>query len=316
MRLISVVIPVFNEYENLQKVFDLTSSVCAQMSYEAEFVFVNDGSSDKTLEILTSFTKKSTSVRIVDFTRNFGKEVAVSAGIAYAKGDAVIIMDADLQHPPTIIPELITQWEAGFDVVVGVRRHMDGERVFRKLGSQLFARLMNKISDSKSPIGVTDFRLLSRRVVSVFNTLQERRRLTRALIDWLGFSTNYVYFDAPDRVGNGGNRYSYFALFKTAFSAIVAHSKILLLVAGYTGLVMTVLSGLLGLFVLVEQLIMGDPLGLKFTGTAMIALVILFANGVMLICLGFIALYIGSIHENVSGRPLFVVRNIIEQEKK
>jgi len=251
--------------------------------------------------------RSDATIRYMEFSRNFGKEVATSAGIHAARGDAVILIDADLQHPPRMIPEFVKEWEAGAEVVVGVRRPRPSEGLLRGMGSRVFSRTMNAISAVSAPPGATDFRLIDAKVAAAFREMREHRRMTRSLIDWLGFTRAYVPFDAAER-RDGSARYSLGKLIRLAFSALIAHSTLPLMLAGYLGAGITFFAGLLGLFIALEQFMLGDPLGMAVSGTALLAVLILFIDGVVLICLGFVAAYIGAIHEEIAHRPLYVVR--------
>lgn len=308
MKHLSIVVPIYNEEAGIAPLYRALTSALEPLAYEAEYIFVNDGSTDGTQGQIEQLARTDTRVHFVELSRNFGKEAATSAGIAHARGAAVIILDADLQHPPEYIREFVRHWESGADVVIGVREPRRGEGFLRRLGSRTFSYLMNAIGDAHSSQRATDFRLIDKKVADAFLTMHEHRRLTRALIDWLGFRRVYVPFVAPERA-DGAARYSYRKLTVTAFSAIVSHSKTPLYVAGYLGVGITIFAGLLGVFIIIEQLILGDPLGLAVSGTAMLAVMILFLNGVVLICLGLVALYIATIHEEAAQRPLFVVRN-------
>jgi dolichol-phosphate mannosyltransferase len=312
MKKISIIVPVYNEASSIHRLFDVLQNVLKSLPYTVEYVFVNDGSTDTSDVLLTALATDS-SVKYIELSRNFGKEVATSAGIAYAQGDALVIIDADLQHPPEIIPTFVRAWEEGADVVVGVRRRRKGEGFIRRLSSRGFTRIMNSISNAQTPQGATDFRLIDRRVADVFRTMQEHNRLTRSLIDWLGFKRVSISFDARERE-DGVARYSYYKLFSVAFSAIVAHSRLPLYFAGYLGVGITCFAGLLGVFVIIEQIILGDPFQLVVSGTAMLAIMILFLNGIVLMCLGLVALYIGTIHEETAKRPLWVVRRSINSD--
>lgn len=308
MKRLSIVVPTYNEETGIVPLYRALASALEPLAYETEYIFVNDGSSDGTQEQLQQLAHTDSRVHFVELSRNFGKEAATSAGIAHARGDAVVILDADLQHPPKYIPEFVQHWELGADVVVGVREPRIGEGFLRRLGSRTFSYLMNSIGDAHSLQRATDFRLIDKKVADAFLTMREHRRLTRALIDWLGFRRAYVPFIAPERT-DGTARYGYRKLAATALSAIVSHSKLPLYFAGYLGACITLFAGLLGVFIIIEQLILGDPLGLVVSGTAMLAVMILFLNGIVLMCLGLVALYIATIHEETAQRPLFVVRS-------
>lgn len=225
MKKISIVVPLYNEVSTIALLCERLQAVFKDLSYEHEFILVNDGSTDTSAEVCGSLAEHDKKIRYIEFSRNFGKEMATSAGIMYAKGDAIILIDADLQHPPEVIPQLLREWEKGAEVVIGVRQPRRGEGWLRKLGSRSFARAMNSISAVRSPVGATDFRLIDKKVADAFRGLREHRRLTRALIDWLGFRRVYVPFHADER-RHGDAHYSYPKLFVAALSAVVAHSRL------------------------------------------------------------------------------------------
>ncbi len=306
---ISIVVPVYNEAGSLQALYTELVSVFSELGsmYRYQLIFVDDGSTDGSVSIMQSIEGKDTQVSFVEFSRNFGKEAALSAGIAKAKGNAVILMDADLQHPPRYIQEFVSAWEKGAEVVIGVRAQNPDEGWFRSLCSKVFASIMRNVSDLPTVSGATDFRLLDARVAEAFRKFTERERITRGLIDWLGFKRVYVPFNASTRFA-GKAQYSYRKLFGLTLSAFVAHSLIPLRLAGYLGFFITFFAGALGFFILVEQLILGDPLQLQIPATAMLAVMILFLNGVLLICLGLMSLYIEKIHRETVNRPLYVER--------
>lgn len=307
-KLISVVVPIYNEEESVPILLDeLEKSVSKLDAYNFEFIFVDDGSSDKSVTVIKELMKKSRRLRPIEFARNFGKEAAVSAGIHDAKGDAVIIMDADLQHPPKHIPSFVEQWEKGAEVVVGVRKNNGKESKLKHWGSIWFYKIMQHISHTEITPHATDYRLLDRCVVDEFNRLTERNRMTRGLIDWLGFERRYFYFNTPERQ-HGEASYTMSKLIVLGLNSITAYSMMPLRIAGYLGIVILLISAPLGFFVLVEQYIMGDPMLLNVTGSASLGIVVLFLVGIVLMCLGLVALYIAHIHTEVINRPLYVVR--------
>lgn len=306
-RLISIVTPVFNEAENIPLFYKAVCKVAKKSAYKYEVIFVDDGSTDRSVEIVESLIKKECSIRIVELSRNFGKEIATTAGIETAKGDAVIILDSDLQHPIDVIPDFIAEWERGTEVVIGVRTTHAHYNKIKKLGSELYYKLMNVVSDTKIIPHSTDFRLLDRKVVDAFSTFTERQRITRGLIDWLGFKRGYVYFEANERE-HGQPSYTLMKLTKLAVNSFTSHSLFPLRFAGYLGAAFMFIFGVLGVLVYIEMYILHDPMGLAISGSAMLAIVLLFAVGIVLFCLGLIALYIANIHGEVINRPLYVVR--------
>ena len=308
-KLVSVIIPAYNEQDNIPLIYQKIKEVFLPIkgNYEYEIIFVDDGSVDNSIEVLQQLANQDKRVKYLEFSRNFGKEIATSAGINYSRGDAAIMIDADLQHPAELIPEFIKKWEGGADVVVGVRTKNKKERLFRRISSWAFYRIINLIGETKLTPQATDFRLIDKRVVDEFNRLTEKTRMTRGLIAWLGFKRDSIYFKAGER-RNGKATYNDLKLAKLALSAAVSHSLFPLRITGYLGIVITFLSGLLGLFILIEKYILNDPLSMHFSGPAILAVIILFLVGIILICLGLTALYIGNIQREVSNRPMYVIR--------
>jgi dolichol-phosphate mannosyltransferase len=307
-KLISVVIPVYNEEENISQVYEKIREVSGKLAnYNWEIIFVDDGSEDKSLEILENLAKQNTSVKFIQFSRNFGKEAALSAGLDIALGDAVFMIDADLQHPVELIPDFIEKWQNGADVVIGVRNRNQGEGLVKRYGSVLFYKIMTTIGETRITPKATDYRLLDYKVVLAFRRFTEHDRITRGLIAWLGFKRDYVYFDANKR--NGGRaKYSKAKLIKLALSSIVAHSLFPLKFAGYLGVSITFVFGSLGLLILIDKYLLNDPLHWGVTGTASLAILLIFMVGVVLCCLGLMALYIANIHCEVSNRPLYIIK--------
>ncbi len=302
---ISIVIPVYNEEKNIPIIFERIKKLFLNLSYEYEIIFVDDGSSDNSALKISLLAENDKRVRMINLSRNFGKEAALSAGIKHCTGSACLTMDGDLQHPVEKIPEFIEKWEKGAQVVFGIREnHKSG--LIKRLGSYLFYLSINSISETPITPGATDFRLIDRDVVEAFCKLTEINRMTRALIDWLGFKREYVYFKAEKRI-HGNAKYGLLKLLKLALSTYVAHSLLPLKLAGYLGVFITISSSFLFSFMFIEQYVLGDPWRLMFTGTAYLAVAILFLVGIVLSCLGLIALYIGNIHTEVVNRPLYII---------
>jgi dolichol-phosphate mannosyltransferase len=309
-KLISIIVPVYNEQENLPLFYTEIKKVLfgLQDSYDFEIIFVNDGSADKSELVLSELSAKDKIVKVIEFSRNFGKEIATSAGLNNCSGKCAILIDADLQHPVELIPEFIKKWENKAEVVVGVRKTNNGEGFIKKTGSYWFYKIYNKISDTKTVPCSTDYRLLDRKVIDEFNKFTERNRMTRGLVDWLGFKKDFVYFDANKRMA-GKAGYSSLKLIRLAIMSFVANSLFPLKLAGYLGVIITFFSGLLGLFVLVEKYFLNDPWDLHVSGSAILAIIILFLIGIVLSCLGLMALYIANIHSEVVNRPMYVIRD-------
>jgi len=308
-KLISIIIPIYNESANIPLIYQKIKEVFLHIkgNYKYEIIFVDDGSADNSIKALEKITDQDNKVKYLEFSRNFGKEFATSAGIHHSRGDAAIMIDADLQHPVGLIPEFIKKWENGADVVIGVRTKNKGEGLIKKINSWCFYKMINLISDTKIIPKATDFRLIDRKVIDEFNRLTERTRMTRGLIDWLGFKRDFVYFIADERK-NGKPAYNNFKLAKLALSAVISQSLFPLKFSGYLGLFISFFSGILGLFIFIEKYILEDPLNMRFSGPAILAVIILFLVGIILICLGLIALYIGNIQKEVSNRPMYIIR--------
>ncbi len=307
-KLISIVVPVHNEEKNISLLHaELTSVFSKLPNYTFEVIYVDDGSTDNSWKEMVKLSKKDDRVRPIQFARNFGKELATTAGIHHSKGDAVKIIDADLQHPPHVIPLFIEKWEKGADIVIGIRNSNKKEGFIKKMGSYFFYKIFSAISDTPIIPKGTDFRLMDRKVVNEFNKFSEKNRITRGLIDWLGFKRDYVFFDAKERL-HGTASYNPLKLLRLAISSFIAHSMLPLKLAGYLGLGIILISGPLGLFIFIEKYLLHDPWDMRFSGPAILAVIILFLVGVILVCLGLVALYIANIHTEVSGRPLYIIK--------
>ena len=311
MKKISVVIPVYSEEENLKLFYERLESVISQHpDFTWEYIFVNDGSPDKSYEILSDLAASDHKVKALDFSRNFGKEIALTAGVHAAKqegADAVICMDADLQHPPELIPKLINEWQSGADIVATRRTGTDKQPFLRKVGSHLYYWVMAKISGLNMVSQTTDFRLYDKKVIDAFCQTTEHERMFRALMDWLGFEKVYVDFHADAR-NEGDASYSYKKLWHLAINSITSFSLWPLRLTGYLGMFITIASGGLLVWMLLAQVF--HSLGI-FTPLAVIVVANTFLIGIVLMSIGLVALYIGNIHTEVINRPLYVIRKRI-----
>jgi dolichol-phosphate mannosyltransferase len=307
--LISVVIPCCNEEGNVPRLHQALVDVFAPLAsrYTAEFLFIDDGSTDGTAAAVEKLAENDPRTKLISFSRNFGKEVATTAGIRNAHGEAVVILDADLQHPPELIPLFLEKWRGGADVIIGVRKKNRHYALAKRCGAVLYYKIMNMISDTPMVPRETDFRLIDRQVADAFNEFTERQRSTRALIDWLGFRREYIEFDMNDRT-DGKASYSLGKLFHLATYSFISHSLVPLRIAGYLGIFITFCSGLFGLAVIFEQYIFHDVWSWHFSGAAELGIVDVFLIGIVLSCLGIIALYIENIHNETINRPMYVIR--------
>ncbi len=303
---ISIVIPVYQEEKNINPLFVRLEKVLRDISgIRWEYVFVNDGSRDESYKTLAALAARDPKVKVIDLTRNFGKEIALSAGLHAAGADAVICMDADLQHPPELIPTMIDAWRKGADVVTAVRSGIDRQPLLRRFGSFMFYRLMSRSSGFDLAPGTTDFRLLDKKVWHVFRQMTERVRMFRGLVDWMGFNTQIVYFRAEARQ-EGKTSFSYARLWQLAINSITSFSLLPLRLTGYLGVTITLLSGILLARMTFVRLF--NP-SFIITPLAFVVVINTFLMGIILMSIGLVALYIGTIHTEVVNRPLFVVRH-------
>ncbi|MBR6505965.1 glycosyltransferase family 2 protein [Candidatus Saccharibacteria bacterium] len=302
-KLISVVVPIFNEEMGIKKFLDKELfPVLERLPYQTEIVLVDDGSWDGTLEKIRAMNTKIP-MRIVVFSKNFGKEIALTAGIFYAKGDAIVMIDADGQHPAEAIPRLVEKWENGAEVVTALR----GQNTTRhRLGSRIYYRLLRMMGMRNFVPGELDFRLIDRAVADEFNKFTEHNRLTRGLINWLGFKQEYIKVETKGRIG-GRPTYGFKKLMALAGDSMVSMSRTPLIIFGYIGIFITVVSVIFGLFILIQQYILGDPLGLDWSGAVAMSVFVSFLVGLVLISQAITALYIAQIHIETKNRPLFVV---------
>lgn len=308
MNLISIVVPVFNEEKNISLLHARLNSVLAKIpDTHWRYLFVNDGSTDSSYDVLTQLVKQDDKVQLLDLSRNFGKEAALTAGVHAAKGDAVICMDADLQHPPELVAELVDRWRRGAEVVATVRLTSEKQPFFRVTGSRLFYWIMSKLCRVNMRPGTTDFRLFDRKVVEAFRGFTERERMFRGVMDWMGFRREYVEFHAAAR-NDGQAGYTYQKLIQLAVNGITSFSLLPLRITGYLGLFITMFSGLLFLWMFLAYLFSWP---FNYTPLAMVVVANTFLIGIVLVGLGLIALYIGNIHVEVTNRPLYIVRETI-----
>lgn len=307
IRLISVIVPVHNEQDNLEWHHEKMSNFFDDNDLGREFIYVDDGSTDNSLEIIKNLAKKDSAIHYIAFSKNFGKEAAATAGLRRATGDAAIIIDADGQHPINTVTTFIEKWRDGSKVVVGVRQNDKGGGLPKAIGSRLFYQLLRLLGSNQSTQqGLTDFRLLDRQVIDEFNKLTEHNRVSRNLIDWLGFRRELVPFVANERHA-GTASYSFRKLFKLALDGIIKHSTRPLKFIGLIGLIISSISFILGLFIVIEQYALTDPLHLGITGAALLAIFLSFMVGIVLVCQGLLALYIENVYYETQNRPLYIV---------
>lgn len=310
--LISIVIPVYNEAKGIKALVHRLNEVFVKLpKYQFEVVLVNDGSKDESLALLKEVSSQD-QYFYVDLSRNFGKEIALSAGVRYAKGQAVITMDSDLQHPPEYIAGFISLWEKGFEVVTSVRETTAKKSLFRRFGAKIFYSIITRTSDVQMVSNTTDFRLMDRKVVDYFLKVGEKQRMFRGVVDWLGFKTAWLPFKAAKREF-GDATYSYSKLFGLAVDSIVSFSSAPLRAVVFLGAGICFVSSLLLLWMLFSYYL--DP-RFYYTPLAMFVVGNTLLTGIVLLALGVIALYVGKIYGEVLQRPLFVVRESSYEESE
>ncbi len=303
--LVSFVIPLYNESSGLEQFHASLVDVIEEQVRAYELIYCDDGSTDQTAALVHELHEHNPHIKLVRLSRNFGKESALAAGIAAAEGDAILMLDGDGQHPVAAIPKFLTAWHDGAQVVVGVRTNHRSSGL-KRAGSGLFYKLFNAMASQQLVPGSTDFRLIDREVREAFLHLHETDRITRGLIDWLGFRRELVYFKAADR-HEGQPTYSSRKLVKLATDSLVSMTLMPLYIFGYLGVFITGTTFLLGVAILIEQLLLDDPWGWKFTGTAMLGILTLFLVGIVLTSQGILSLYISHIHTQSKRRPLYVI---------
>lgn len=307
----SIVVPVYNEEEVIRETYKRLKITMENINEEYEIIFVNDGSKDKTREIIMGICEVDKTIKFVDFSRNFGHQTAITAGMDFSCGQAVVVIDADLQDPPEIIAEMMKKWREGYDVVFGQRVKREGETFFKKVTSKLFYRLLNRLTEVNIPVDTGDFRLIDRKVCNALKQVKEKNRYIRGIISWLGFKSAPVEFVREKRFA-GTTKYPLKKMIKFASDAIMSFSYKPLKLASYFGVVVSFISFLYLIVMVVLKLS-----GSNFTpGWTSLIAISLFFNGIILIILGIIGEYIGRIYDEAKGRPLYIVSEIVNFDSR
>lgn len=302
---ISVVVSCFNEEEALPFFYKEIKKLEKEMNYvDFEYIFVDDGSKDKTLSIIKDFSKKDKKVKYLSFSRNFGKESAMYAGLKYSKGDYVTLMDADLQDPPALLPEMYKYIkEEGYDQVGTRRSNRKGEPVIRSFFAKMFYKLINKMSKVEMVDGARDYRLMSRQVVDSILSLEEYNRYSKGLFSFVGYKTKWLDYNNVERVA-GKTKWSFWKLFKYAIEGITAFSTVPLAIASFLGVIMCLIALVFIVVIIVKTIIYGDPVG----GWPSLSCIILFTSGVQLLCIGIIGQYLSKTYLESKNRPIYIVK--------
>lgn len=304
-QLLSVVVPVFNEIAVIDMFYDRIRAVLAELeALDHEIVFVDDGSSDGSYARLVELADADPALRVLRFSRNFGHQIAITAGIDHARGDAVVVIDADLQDPPEVIARFVEKWRQGYDVVYGVREGRDGETPAKLVTASLFYRLLRRFTSVEIPVDVGDFRLLSRRAAEEFRGMREKDRFVRGLVSWMGFRQTGVPYRREARHA-GETKYPYRKMVKFAIDGITSFSNAPLKLASWLGYLASFLA-----FLYLASVFVQKAMGGTVQGWATIMVALLFLGGVQLICLGIIGEYIGRIFNEIKPRPMYIVEQI------
>ena len=303
----SIVAPIFNEKENLPELYRRVKEVMDSTNEPWELILVDDGSSDGSTEIIREFAKKDKHIRPIIFARNFGHQLAITAGWDYARGDAVVIIDADLQDPPELILEMAKKWKEGNEVVFAVRTEREGESWFKLWTASLFYRMIYRITDVKIPLDAGDFRLMDRKVVNVLKQMRERHRFPRGMSAWVGFKQVGIEYKRAARVA-GETKYPFRKMFRLAINAVTSFSYFPLQVATFFGFASAGLA-ILAIPPVMYLRVTGSQ---AFFGQATTLIAVLFLGGVQLISLGILGEYVGRLYDEAKGRPLYIVREAPE----
>lgn len=305
MPLLSIIVPAYNEEAVLPEFHRRTAAVLDGLDMDAEVIYVNDGSKDGTLQVLRQLRAQDPRVGIVDLSRNFGKEIALTAGLDVARGDAAIVIDADLQDPPELIPELLRMWQEGHDVVYAQRESRAGESVTKKATAYAFYRLIQRMSRVKIPADTGDFRLLSRRALDALKQLREQHRFMKGLFAWIGFPQVGVPYRRDPRFA-GDTKWNYWRLWNFALDGITSFSIAPLKVASYLGLSIAAFAFFYAMWIIAKTLIWGDPV----PGFPTLIVVVLFLGGMQLTFLGVIGEYLGRMFDETKRRPLYLLNSL------
>lgn len=299
---LSVIVPAYNEEEVLPEFHRRLTSVLKNVEGQCEILYINDGSSDNTLKVINDF--QDPRVAIIDLSRNFGKEIAMTAGLDHARGQAVIVIDADLQDPPELIPKFVEKWQEGYDVVYAKRTSRDGETFLKKATAKLFYRLIQGVSRVKIPANTGDYRLLSRRAVEALKQLRETHRFMKGLFAWIGYPQVAVEYRRDPRFA-GSTKWNYWQLWNFALEGITSFTINPLKIATYLGLITSAGSFAYALFIIYKTLVFGEPV----QGYPSLMVVILFLGGVQLMSLGVIGEYLGRMFNETKHRPLYLINS-------
>lgn len=311
MKKLSIVIPMYYEEEVVEECYNRLTTVCKSIeNYEYEIIFINDGSKDKTLEILEKIANKDISVKVISFSRNFGHQCAVTAGLEYVTGDAIVIIDSDLQDPPELIPEMLTLWEQGNEVIYGKRKNRKGESKFKLFSASMFYKALNSLSDVEIPKNTGDFRLVDRKVVDVINSLPEHNKFLRGLFSWVGYKQYAFEYERKERFA-GKTKYPLKKMLKLAADGIISFSTKPLKVLGGLGLFSILISFIILVYAILSFIFSWNTI---IPGWTSIMVAITFFAGVQLLSIWVMSEYIGRIYDETKQRPQYIIDKTINIE--
>ena len=304
MKKISLIVPCFNEEEALPLFYREATRVADSMKeYEFEFLFIDDGSKDRTLEILQELSQKDARVFYLSFSRNFGKEAAMYAGFVNAEGDYIAVMDADLQDPPSLLPEMTAYLESGeFDSVATRRITREGEPKIRSFFARMFYKIINRISDADIVDGARDYRLMKREMTDAIVEMSEYKRFSKGIYGWIGFRTKWLAYRNTERVA-GETKWNFWKLLKYSVDGIINFSQVPLALASWSGIIFTIISLIMVLFIFFRRLLYGDPVA----GWASLACILMFLGGIILFCVGIVGQYLAKLYLEVKKRPHYII---------
>ena len=302
----SLVIPIYNEEENLAELYRRISAVMDRMDGPVELILINDGSRDRSLELLRKLHEQDSRISYLSFARNFGHQIAVTAGLNFSTGQVVVIMDGDLQDPPELIIDMVEQWRQGYQVVYAQRTQRRQESWFKRLPAYMYYRLLRNLADVDIPIDTGDFCLMDRCVVDVLNAMPERNRYIRGLRAWIGFKQTAVMFERDPRFA-GDVKYTFSKSFALAMNGLVSFSKVPLRLSIYLGLFAAFVSVLMAFLILYWRLFSPNS---ALTGLTIVMMAVFFLGAVQLVSIGILGQYIGRIYEEVKGRPLYTLAEV------
>jgi glycosyltransferase involved in cell wall biosynthesis len=305
-QLISIVVPVFNEEAVVPEFHQAMTDVLSEQSFDFEIIYVNDGSSDNTLHRINALRQKDNRITLIDLSRNFGKEIALTAGLHKAVGDAVVVIDADLQDPPELIPELIREWQNGYDVVYAQRTHRKGESLLKRITSHFFYRIIQRVNKVDIPEDTGDFRILSRRAVNALNSFGEQHRLMKGLFAWIGFKQKAIRYQRDARYA-GKTKWNYWRLWNLALDGITSFTIAPLKISTYLGLLTASGAFAYGIYMIIDTLLYGNPV----PGYPSLIVIILMLGGVQLVAIGILGEYLGRIFNETKHRPLYFINEYL-----